>query len=177
MHPACFRPKSASTSVNSAAPRRKSIVCDANISRSNFHICKISTSQHPLRPIDCAHRQRYKHLRNFPAQIVGDAPGTWNLHQRIAWSKGPPIRDSRLRQRQNLLGKTYLRSPMNWVNQWHLLPFSEFLKRREKAIAAQAEQYWVMRGRPEGSPEVDWFKAETEIDQQFLGEIDLGLPS
>lgn len=66
---------------------------------------------------------------------------------------------------------------MNWANQWHSLPFSEFLKRREKAIAAQAEQYWVMRGRPEGSPEVDWLKAETEIDQQFLGEIDLGLPS
>jgi hypothetical protein len=114
----------------------------------------------------------------LPSQIVGDAPRKLGTYIRVLVGR----RARRLGIVEYVSGKiswgkTYLRSPMNWVNQWHLLPFSEFLKRREKAIAAQAERYWVLRGRPEGSPEVDWFKAETEIDQQFLGAIDLGLPS
>lgn len=33
----------------------------------------------------------------------------------------------------------------------------------QKAIAQQAYQYWEQRGRPFGSPEEDWFRAEREI--------------
>jgi hypothetical protein len=55
--------------------------------------------------------------------------------------------------------------------------FLEYLRSREKAIAAQAESRWLMRGCPEGLPEVDWFKAESEIDQEFLSQVYLGLPS
>lgn len=59
---------------------------------------------------------------------------------------------------------------------WNHLAMSDFLKAREIAIAAQAEWYWLMRGCPEGSPEVDWLRAEAEIDQEFVSELDLGLP-
>jgi hypothetical protein len=31
------------------------------------------------------------------------------------------------------------------------------------AIAALAYQLWVLRARPIGSPEVDWFRAEEEL--------------
>jgi hypothetical protein len=31
------------------------------------------------------------------------------------------------------------------------------------AIAAVAYQLWVLRARPIGSPEVDWFRAEEEL--------------
>ena len=58
----------------------------------------------------------------------------------------------------------------------HTSNFLEYLRTREKFIAAQAELYWLMRGCPEGSPEVDWFMAESEIDQEFLSQIDLGIP-
>ena len=30
-------------------------------------------------------------------------------------------------------------------------------------IATLAHQRWIERGRPEGSPEVDWFQAEEEL--------------
>ena len=33
-----------------------------------------------------------------------------------------------------------------------------------EAIAKLAEQYWIERGRPEGSPEVDWQRAEQELN-------------
>jgi Protein of unknown function (DUF2934) len=33
----------------------------------------------------------------------------------------------------------------------------------EKAIAQLAFSYWEKRGRPLGSPEEDWFRAEREI--------------
>jgi hypothetical protein len=33
----------------------------------------------------------------------------------------------------------------------------------QKVIAQLAYQYWEQRGRPFGSPEEDWFRAEREI--------------
>lgn len=36
----------------------------------------------------------------------------------------------------------------------------------QEEIEARAYELWEQRGRPEGSPEVDWFAAET----QLLGE-------
>jgi hypothetical protein len=30
-------------------------------------------------------------------------------------------------------------------------------------IAALAYQFWILRARPEGSPEVDWLRAEEEL--------------
>jgi hypothetical protein len=59
----------------------------------------------------------------------------------------------------------------------HTTEFLKYLRTREKFIAAQAELYWLMRGCPDGSPEVDWLKAESEIDREFLNQIDLGIPS
>lgn len=61
--------------------------------------------------------------------------------------------------------------------QCHTTKFSEYLRSREQLIAAQAEWYWLMRGCPDGSPELDWFRAEAEIDQEFLSQIDLGIAS
>jgi hypothetical protein len=51
------------------------------------------------------------------------------------------------------------------------LEYAKYLRYRERFIAVQAEQYWLMRGCPEGSPEVDWFKAESKIDQEFLAGL------
>lgn len=31
-------------------------------------------------------------------------------------------------------------------------------------IAALAHSYWLERGCPEGSPEIDWFRAEEEVN-------------
>lgn len=56
------------------------------------------------------------------------------------------------------------------------MDYRQFLLNREKLISAHAEWYWLLRGCPEGSPEVDWFRAEREVDQEFLSQIDLGLP-
>jgi hypothetical protein len=33
-------------------------------------------------------------------------------------------------------------------------------------IARRAYSYWEQRGRPEGSPEVDWFRAEQELGER-----------
>src|SRR5579884_1078797 len=33
----------------------------------------------------------------------------------------------------------------------------------KERVAALAYQLWLERGRPEGSPEVDWFQAEQEL--------------
>jgi hypothetical protein len=37
--------------------------------------------------------------------------------------------------------------------------------------------HWLMRGCPEGSPDVDWLRAESAVDQEFLSQIELGMPS
>jgi len=54
---------------------------------------------------------------------------------------------------------------------------SDYLRIREELIAAQAEWYWLMRGCPSGSREAYWLRAESEIDEEFLSQIDLGIPS
>ncbi len=59
----------------------------------------------------------------------------------------------------------------------HTTEFSEYLRSREKLIAAQAEWNWLMRGCPDGSFEADWLRAESEVDQEFLSQLDLGIPS
>lgn len=33
----------------------------------------------------------------------------------------------------------------------------------QEEITALAHQFWLERGCPEGSPEVDWFRAEEEL--------------
>jgi hypothetical protein len=37
---------------------------------------------------------------------------------------------------------------------------------RHKIIAEKAYYYWEQRGRPIGSPEVDWLQAEREVDRE-----------
>ena len=54
---------------------------------------------------------------------------------------------------------------------------SDYLRIREELIAAQAEWYWLMRGCRAGSLEEYWQKAESETDEEFLSQIDLGIPS
>jgi hypothetical protein len=39
-------------------------------------------------------------------------------------------------------------------------------------IAALAYALWEQRGRPDGSPEVDWFNAESALNQDVLVEPD-----
>jgi hypothetical protein len=36
---------------------------------------------------------------------------------------------------------------------------------RYQLIAERAYDYWKQRGRPIGSPEIDWLRAEREIDR------------
>ena len=42
-----------------------------------------------------------------------------------------------------------------------------------KAIAQLAYAYWEARGRPWGSPEEDWFRAEHEIRKSLASRPDL----
>ncbi len=39
-------------------------------------------------------------------------------------------------------------------------------KARHQLIAERAYGYWDQRGRPIDSPEVDWLRAESEIDRE-----------
>jgi Protein of unknown function (DUF2934) len=55
--------------------------------------------------------------------------------------------------------------------------YAQFLRDRDLYIAAHAHRYWLLRGCPEGSPESDWFRAEREFDQEFLGQLELGIPA
>jgi hypothetical protein len=43
---------------------------------------------------------------------------------------------------------------------------SQALSKRER-IELLAYRYWEQRGRPGGSPDEDWFRAELEIDREF----------
>jgi Protein of unknown function (DUF2934) len=36
---------------------------------------------------------------------------------------------------------------------------------RHAEIAARAYELWQARGRPQGSPEIDWFRAEHELSE------------
>jgi len=60
---------------------------------------------------------------------------------------------------------------------WMALPYKDFERFRDERIADLAHIYWLLRGCPEGSPEVDWLKAELDIDREILGQMDLGLPA
>jgi Protein of unknown function (DUF2934) len=42
-----------------------------------------------------------------------------------------------------------------------------------KAIAQLAYTYWEARGRPWGSPEEDWFRAEHEIKMSLAWRLEL----
>ena len=44
-----------------------------------------------------------------------------------------------------------------------------------RAVAEMAYGFWEARGRPNGSPETDWFKAEEELKP--LGSADLAFES
>ncbi len=55
--------------------------------------------------------------------------------------------------------------------------YSDFEQLRDEHITELAHMYWLLRGCPEGSPEVDWVKAEMEVDREILAEMDLGQPS
>lgn len=57
------------------------------------------------------------------------------------------------------------------------MPYSEYMRQRHERVTALAHQRWLLRGCPEGTPEVDWFSAELEFDQQFLAGIELGKPA
>ena len=50
-------------------------------------------------------------------------------------------------------------------------PFDRMI---EKRIAEQAYRYWENRGRPIGSPEVDWHRALEEVTHDRRGQ-NLGL--
>ena len=39
----------------------------------------------------------------------------------------------------------------------------------DKKIANLAYHYWEQRGRPNGSPEVDWYRAADDIDRGLAG--------
>jgi hypothetical protein len=54
--------------------------------------------------------------------------------------------------------------------------FETYLRETQETVALLAHYYWLMRGCPEGSPEIDWYRAEETIEQEFLEQLDLGLP-
>jgi len=39
----------------------------------------------------------------------------------------------------------------------------------DKTIANLAYQYWEQRGRPNGSPEVDWYRAADDVNRELAG--------
>jgi hypothetical protein len=42
---------------------------------------------------------------------------------------------------------------------------------RRESVEALAYQFWEERGRPMGSPEEDWFRAEVEIGSRQVGAV------
>ena len=55
--------------------------------------------------------------------------------------------------------------------------FSIYLLENQESVTLLAHYYWILRGCPEGSPEVDWFLAEQTIDREAVAHLDLGLPA
>jgi hypothetical protein len=53
--------------------------------------------------------------------------------------------------------------------------FDIFVRENEETVTMLAYYYRLLRGCPEGSPEVDWYRAEQKIDQELLSKLDLGL--
>jgi hypothetical protein len=60
---------------------------------------------------------------------------------------------------------------------YSVIRHSEFERIRIGCITELAFAYWLLRGCPQGSPELDWLKAETEVDQELLEELDLSIPA
>jgi hypothetical protein len=54
--------------------------------------------------------------------------------------------------------------------------FETYLRETQETVAVLAHYYWLMRGCPEGSPEIDWYRAEETIEQEFLEQLNLGIP-
>ena len=46
---------------------------------------------------------------------------------------------------------------------------AEIVELPQDEIALLAYSYWEQRGRPDGSPEEDWYRAETELRQRRAG--------
>jgi hypothetical protein len=57
------------------------------------------------------------------------------------------------------------------------MQYLAFLQTREEQITVLAYLRWLMRGCPEGSPQVDWFAAESDFDRQFVAQLELGIPA
>jgi hypothetical protein len=45
---------------------------------------------------------------------------------------------------------------------------AEYSHPRHDDIALLAYSYWEARGQPEGSPDIDWFRAEEELKKRRL---------
>ena len=54
------------------------------------------------------------------------------------------------------------------------MKYLEFLLVRDKHIAERVHSRWL-RGRSEASFAAEWFRVETEFDQQFFAALDLGI--
>jgi hypothetical protein len=57
------------------------------------------------------------------------------------------------------------------------IEYCEFERIRDQHVSELAHMYWLLRGCPEGSPDVDWYKAAGEIDEEILAQFNLGLPA
>ena len=56
--------------------------------------------------------------------------------------------------------------------------FDAYLRDRKiKLIWEKAKYFWFRRGCPEGSPETDWFRAESDCDQELLSQSEWGIPA
>ena len=69
-----------------------------------------------------------------------------------------------------------LRSSSKPVTKLGVMHYSEYERERRDKITALAHARWLMRGCPEGSPEIDWYSAELAVDQEFLNQLELGTP-
>lgn len=69
-----------------------------------------------------------------------------------------------------------MRSSIKPVIKLGVLRYSEYESERKDKVTALAHARWVLRGCPEGSPEIDWYSAELAVDQEFLDQLELGMP-
>jgi len=71
--------------------------------------------------------------------------------------------------------KTHLKGGVMLRGNCGSMRYSAFVYEREEHISEIAHYRWLLRGCPEGSPEVDWFAAEQEFDQAFVRQLELGM--
>jgi hypothetical protein len=67
-------------------------------------------------------------------------------------------------------------SKPNPAGKLSVFEFETYLRETQETVEMLAHYYWLMRGCPEGSPEVDWYRAEERLDQELLEQLDLGIP-